>query len=163
MVFIDLILEIVEHSWELSVAVLPVLFAVFGLLAVAGGATSMLRNSGTDLTSFMSLLVASQRDLVTQYGVHLVAGLVLGGTVNAFLVFESLLPGALVTLVVLAYAHRVLPVPEAEMDLSSLQSYVYTGTWLVMPLVALAALVSMSLLLQSVVALVFYTAVFWRI
>ncbi len=160
MPFPHLVLQIIEHSWELSVAVIPVLFAVFGLIGVVSGVIAL---SHVDRSRFVEIVVVSQRDLVAHYGIHLVAGLLTGGVLNLFLPGESLVPGAVAAIGVLAYAHVRLPVPDTGITLESAQDYLYTGIWLVLPWFALAALALSDILFMSLVALVFYTALFWRI
>lgn len=157
MPLIDVILQIVEHTWDLSAAVLPYLFLAAAVLSLAAVA------SGRRTDDLLDLLVASQRGIVTAYGTYLVAGLVVGGAINAFFTVERLVPGAVVATGFLLYAYTAVKEPEPVFELDTWKHHLIYGCWLVVPVVAVAGLVSMSLLLQSVVALAFYSTLFWRI
>lgn len=148
----DGIIAIVEQVWAVSMLVIPVLF--LGFLAAY-----WYRHRDAALTA---VLVRSQRDLTLQYGLYVTAGCYLGGTV-AYLLPDGVLLGAVIAAAFAVYAYMSEPFPEAGAATFTGKQGVYNVVWAVTPVLALAAVVGGVPVVQQVVALIFYAALFWAI
>lgn len=152
MPLIDLILQVVEATWALSVTVAPAIFLVFFILYLSRRGKA---------PSYLSVIISSQRDSVLAYSMLLVPALVMGGAVNAFT--GGLLPGVIVATLVAGYGVSTRPFPDPEpLDLHRISEYVHL-VWVVVPVLSVAALVFGNLLLKSVLAVVFYAVIFWEL
>lgn len=149
-----LVLQLIEASWQLSLAFLPLLY--LGFLGDAVG--------HEDTGSFWETIIWGQRSYTLGYGVYTVAGLLLGAL--PLLALEGntgLLAGGLVAgaATVYGYMKTDLSGPR-ELDLGIWNDRLRLP-WLLVPLLSVAALATGDLLLKSLVALVFLSAVFWEV
>lgn len=142
---------VLDATWQFSVHLVPVI-----LLALAGIAAW-----ATD--DLVAAAVRSQQVLTVRYGLALVAGLVAGGVVSAAAPgIGGLAAGAVIVAVagwwaVERHGTDVDPLPlEGWRDRARL-------AWLALPVLAVAALASGDLLLKHVVAVLFYSTIFWEI
>lgn len=146
-----LLIELVSAAWQLSLVVIPVLYLVF---------------LGHSLGRERSLAAAvhSQRGYTRHYGVHVAAGLLAGGaSLMAIGGGAGAVLGGAVALAAWLYSYLERDVPERqEVDTASWRGRLALS-WLLVPLLAAAALATMAPLLQSLVALVFLTTVFWEV
>lgn len=149
----DGIIAIVEQVWAVSILVIPVLF--LGFLAVYG-----YRHRGA--APWSAMLARSQRDLTLQYGLYVTAGCYLGGTV-AYLLPDGVVLGAVVAATFAVYAYLAEPFPDAGTVTFTGKQGLYNIVWSVTPVLALAAVLSGAVVVQQVVTLIFYAALFWAI
>ncbi|MDY6774110.1 MAG: hypothetical protein SVS85_02820 [Candidatus Nanohaloarchaea archaeon] len=151
---VGLVLELVEASWKLSVEFLPLLYLGFLGYALAEDQEN----------SLLATAVRSQESYTLHYGLYIVAGLVVGGlSVSVLGGMEGLLSGGAVALTACIYGYMKEGVPEMEeLELESWTEGIEL-LWLIVPLLAVAGLVTGDPLVKSVVALAFYSAVFWEV
>lgn len=141
---------VVEAAWELSTLTVPVI--LLGFLAYYAA----MRDTDTVTT-----LVRGQRDMSLRYGVHLIIGLVMAGA--AHLATGSLPIALAITGIAALYAVHTQELPGGEaVTLDAWRDKLHLF-WILTPVLAAAAVVSMHPLLQSLTALVFYGVIFWEI
>ncbi len=144
---------VLEAAWDLSLIAVPPLY-------IAALGYGLLRLDGTAVER----VVASQRDLVLQYGLMVVAGLVAGGVAAVLVAGRAgtWLGTGIAGLSAVVAAAREDPVEPRDIDLGAWRDRLALA-WLAVPAVALAGLVTGDLVVRSVAALVFYSTIFWEL
>lgn len=149
----SLTVAVLEATWRLSLLAVPAIYLAM-LLYVP------LRDDGT----VVERLATSQRGLVLQYGQVLVAGLIGGGAVRV-LVGGGI--GTAAGAVVAAAAGVVAVVQEEPRPPRKMHLDTWRGwpalSWLAVPVLAAAALVTGDVVVRSAVALIFYSTIFWEL
>lgn len=150
---VGLVVTFVEHVWDVSVVFVPALFILFFVFYM----------TQREVPSFPSLAISSQRDMALHYSTYVLTGAVVGGIVAMLLPGSGVMLGALVAVLPVLYGllREELPEPTV-LQLDGVMDAVHL-VWVGVPVLAAAAIVSGQILLQSVVALVFYATIFWEL
>ncbi len=148
---VGLIVVLVEQIWDLSVLVIPFLFIGFFLLYLVQ------RN----VDSFASLAISSQRDMALHYSGYVLIGIALGGVVQ--ILASNSYMGAFAAAVPIVYGVLQQDLPDPTiLQPATITDYAHF-TWIAVPFLAVLAIVAGNILLQSVVALIFYSTIFWEL
>lgn len=166
---VSIIVSVVEHTWDLSIVVMPALFiTLFAYYLI----------QQDEQTDVVAAFTAGQRDVILAYSPYLIGGFVLGGAVN-YLLGGATVPGAVAVAGALGYAmlHQDVPEPIKSQDVSAYLHHAFwalvlTGSITVIVLLAgttfMVITTSTGLswgieLTQHVLAVVFYAVVFWEL
>jgi len=153
LVDVGVIVTAVEHIWAVSVAAVPAIFLAFFIIYL----------TQRDVPSFPSLAISSQRDMALHHSTYVLTGVVTGGLLNMMLPGIGVMLGAAVAMGPVFYGlvRKDLP-PPTTLELSTISEAVHL-VWIAVPLLAVTAIAANQIFLQSVVALVFYTTIFWEL
>lgn len=145
---------IVASVWDLSMAVMPVVFL---------SALAYYWERG-DADDALALVVTGQRGMVLRYGIYLIAGLVLGGTLHTFVgTGTSFMIGIIIGGLFGVYGLVSEDLPAAApVEFAAWHDY-RALLWLGVPLLAAAALVTQHTVLLNLTALIFYGVIFWEL
>ncbi|MFB6265635.1 MAG: hypothetical protein ABEI07_00960 [Candidatus Nanohaloarchaea archaeon] len=145
------VLTFVDAAWKLSIQVLP--FFYLGFLAYA-----LYRGGG-----LVEEAVESQYVQPLHFGPYLLAG-ILAGSVFV-LAAEGIVPvilGGLTALSACVYGYKRKGEPGLRgTGFEGLE--LLKAAWLIVPVLSAGAIVLQSVLLKSLVAVVFYSTVFWEV
>lgn len=161
------IVAAVEQTWNLSVAVVPILFVVLFIYYLS---------QQRDTAGLVELVISSQRDVMLVFTPYLVAGFVTGGVVNMMLAGDGILPGAVVVALALGAAILNRKTPEPTRFEPERPGDVIHLFWVLVLigsiLTTLLMLVTVSTdaatgtplqVVKSVLAVVFYATMFWEL
>lgn len=141
---------VLQAAWELSTLVVPALY-----LAALG--YTVWTPDGT----VVERVVTSQRGLVLQYGPAVTAGIILGGA--ATVLAGSVVPGLTIIVGVTLYTvWREAPRKPERIRLETWQGRLRLP-WVAVPVLAAGAVLTGDVLLRSVVAVIFYSTIFWEL
>ncbi|MDY6766238.1 MAG: hypothetical protein SVW77_02620 [Candidatus Nanohaloarchaea archaeon] len=146
-----LTVTLLDAAWQVALVTVPLLY--LGFLGYG------LARHGSSLAA----VVTSQRGYTVRYGTYTVAGLLLGALpVLAVGRTTGVLIGAAITAAATFYGVLQEESASVGLDLSTWRGRLRLP-WTLVPVLAVAAAVSRTPLLQSLAALVFLSAVFWEV
>lgn len=154
---IDLIVQVLDGTWTVSMAAIPVLLIVFP------AAYTVLEDR-----PFLQRIFHAYRAVTLRYGLYILAGAVIAGYAGMALGLSTPLlhlVGAACILAVLAYGLHHEGVGAIQIEYPDARGWRrgLPYAWIIVLLLSTAAVVAWNPLLQSLAAVVFYSYVFWRL